>query len=218
MTKRILRLGAILIGLSALAQSATPTSAASLYLAWRGPDADDGIYAMRTTNVEQSGRGGSWCQPPGKGTATGVSLTNFRDKVYMAWRGVNDDDNICWSRLNSTDVCGGWEPQHRLSDRGTAGAPAIIAFNDIILMVWRGVRDDRAMYWSLFDGTNWTPQQAIPGIGTDADQSYVPRPGLAVFNGLVLHGLARNSRRRQHLLDDVRRQAVEQRARAAPLD
>ena len=175
----------ILIGLSALAQSATPASAASLYLAWRGPDTDDGIYAMRTTDVEQSGRGGSWCQLPGKGTATGVSLTNFPNKVYMAWKGVSGDDTIYWSRLNSTDVCGGWEPQHQLSDRGTAGAPAIMAFNDVILMVWRGVSDDRAIYWSLFDGTNWTPQKAIPGIGTDADQSYVPRPGLAVFNGLV---------------------------------
>jgi len=172
-----------------------PASASSLYLAWRGADGDQGIYAVRTSTLGPANYGfNTSCKIPNAGTATGVSLTTLGNKVYMAWRGVGDDKNIYWSRLNSADVCHGWEAQHRLSDRGTASVPAIAVYNGKMVMVWRGIDDDRGIYWSQFDGnTSWSPQQKVPGIGTDSittkDPRSIPivaaRPGLAAYNGLL---------------------------------
>nr|WP_294529397.1 hypothetical protein [uncultured Rhodopila sp.] len=144
---------------------------------------------MRTSTLDFEQHGyDHWCQIPRVGTATGVSMTTLNNKVYMVWRGTGSDETLYWSRLNSTDVCAGWEPQHHLPNSGTASSPAIMAYNGTMIMVWRGVRDDKGIYWSRYLGNdNWSPQGNVPGVGTDSAPFplLVARPGLAVYNGLL---------------------------------
>jgi len=103
----------------------------------------------------------------------------------MAWRGVEDDDAVYWSRLEG----GAWSPQERIEGIGSAHGPCLAAGfmtrNDGtpvngLVMAWDGVPGDDAIYYSQSaDFTAWTGQRRIDGVGT-AD-----RPALSYFNGAM---------------------------------
>ncbi len=69
----------------------------------------------------------------------------------------------------------GWRPQISLGDRGSTEGPSLAVGGRFSLIggglgelfkVWRGVSGDSAVYWSALNGTTWSPQQRISGIGT----------------------------------------------------
>lgn len=69
----------------------------------------------------------------------------------------------------------GWQPQIRLNDRGSVEGPSLAvagtqSFDTSepggLYMAWRGVDGDDGIYWSSFEGTGWSPQENIPGIGS----------------------------------------------------
>jgi hypothetical protein len=74
--------------------------------------------------------------------------------------------------LSSEDVAAiralyGWAPQRPVRNVGTAAGPALCACGGKLLMAWRGIPDDEAIWFSTSgDGLNWQPQQALPGAGT----------------------------------------------------
>jgi hypothetical protein len=52
-------------------------------------------------------------------------------------------------------------------------------FNGLLYAAWRGADGDPRLFYSSFDGSNWAPQQVIPGVASAVG------PSLAVFNGLL---------------------------------
>jgi hypothetical protein len=177
MTKRMLRLGAILIGLSALAQSAKPASAASLYLAWRGPGADDGIYAMRTTDVEAK-RTRRFVVPASRQGNRDRRLAHQLPKQGL--HGLERRERRRHHLLVAAefDGClrrvGAAAPTERPRHGGSAGHHSLQRHHS------HGVagREGRPRHILEPDRRNELDSAAgDPGIGTDADQSYVPRPG-----------------------------------------
>ena len=68
----------------------------------------------------------------------------------------------------------GWRPQVRLGDRATTDRPALASMGESsftggffqLHMVWKGVSGDSGLYWSRFDGANWSPQANVRGVGT----------------------------------------------------
>jgi Matrixin len=69
----------------------------------------------------------------------------------------------------------GWQPQIRLNDRGSVEAPSLavagawsLDTRDLggLYMAWRGVSGDDGIYWSAFEGSGWSPQENISGIGS----------------------------------------------------
>jgi hypothetical protein len=61
----------------------------------------------------------------------------------------------------------------------TFARPGLAAFDDGLIMAWRGEADDSSIWWNTFDGRNWAPQAQISGVGTSDG------PVLANYGGLV---------------------------------
>ena len=53
----------------------------------------------------------------------------------------------------------------------------LCGFNSLLYAVWKGVIGDDGLWFSSFDGTNWSAQQKIPGVASSVG------PSLAVFEG-----------------------------------
>ena len=78
----------------------------------------------------------------------------------MAWKGIEDDQGIYWSRLTAT----GWEPQRRVDGVGTTHSPTLVVLRDRLFMFWKGVEDDSGVYFSSLarePGASWQPQKNV---------------------------------------------------------
>jgi Matrixin len=61
----------------------------------------------------------------------------------------------------------GWTPQREVPGIGTESSPALCVCGPWLVMAWRGIGDDDAIWLSrTTDGINWSPQQEVPGTGT----------------------------------------------------
>jgi len=139
------------------------------YLAWKGAGADESIYWTR--------RGMDWDPPRrvgGVSTSSGPTLSyaDFgvgRAGTYMAWKGRGADEGIYWSHFDGTTD---WTPQQPLGVSTSTG-PALAkdfqaspAFAGLFMM-WTGMSGDQRLYWSHFDGNQWTPQRPV-GAGSSS--------------------------------------------------
>ena len=119
-------------------------------------------------------------------SAIGSFVGESNKQLYMAWRGIDDDDGIYWSSLEG-DI---WSPQKLIPGVGSLHGPTLTTnFSRTrpdgvpvsgLFMAWDGVPGDDAIYFAqnlepAF--SDWTNQQRIDGVGTS------DRPGLALFNG-----------------------------------
>ncbi len=108
---------------------------------------------------------------PGGGTSTGPSVAFFRNAVHMVWKGIEGDFGIY-----HTVFAGGLpQPPKGVPGVGTRTRPAVAVYRDRLCMAWRGI-DDQDIWFSRYDGSNWTPQARVPGVGTSAS------PALAVVD------------------------------------
>jgi len=105
----------------------------------------------------------------GVGSSAGPALANVNGRICMAWKGVGDDGGIYWSIYNGAE---GWSPQSNTPGAtqdnvlgvGTSDSPALVAFNGMLYMFWKGVSGDSNAYYSFFDFANdpiWKPQRRI---------------------------------------------------------
>ena len=95
------------------------------------------------------------------------ALGVFQDTLFMAWRGVEGDENLYWTSYNENT--GMWNNQSPpLTDRGSTEGPALVEFQGNFYMVWKGVsgidEDDRRLFWATFDPNDphqWTNENII---------------------------------------------------------
>lgn len=124
--------------------------------------------------------------------AIGWGGTPPNEEVWtMRWKANRDLElgagpNQGWETLSADDRSGlpvlyngvpGWSNQGRRPG-GTTNAPRYAAFNSRIWSVWKGSGDDHVWYASS-DGSSWSDQTTIPGVGT------CNSPALAVHNGVL---------------------------------
>lgn len=108
-----------------------------------------------------------------RGTSTAPALASYKNKLYMAWKGKDDDPRIFFSVFDGSR----WSPQQFTSgDRGTSTAPALAAYKNKLYMVWKGKDDDPRLFFSVFDGNRWSPQQL-----TSHDRGTSAAPALATY-------------------------------------
>jgi hypothetical protein len=147
----------------------------------------------RTTTGPLIGR--LTCQPQtqleGKGStdtpalavAGSSTFTTSERRLYMAWKGAEDDTSLYWSHLTAS----GWSPQTTIEDVSSTHGPALIAYRrdattTALFMAWKGSGDDSALYWSrnpFCSEDGWEPQQVIVGVGSSS------RPAVAEFAGTI---------------------------------
>ncbi len=132
--------------------------------AWAGgADDDKGIhYAVLSESVIEQ-----WQTPrtiPGVGTSSSPDMIVFNSVLYVAWKGVDDDQGIYWTC--SADLYN-WAPQNRIRNVATSGSPSLTVFNGKLYIAWKGAGSDTAIYYSYWlGGNNWEPQQVVNNIGT----------------------------------------------------
>jgi hypothetical protein len=145
------------------------------HMVWKGVGDDSSIW------WSEFGAGWSPQQAvPNVGCSYSPSLTEIgipganATGLVMAWKGVDDDQGIYWTRK----LQGGWEGQRSVSGVGTSAAPSLANVNGRICMAWKGVEDDSGIYWSTYDGAEgWSPQQRIDGVGTTDSPALIGHNG-----------------------------------------
>ena len=142
-------------------------------MAWKGVNGDQGIYWSTLTpsgwTPQQKIRG--------IGTSAAPALVTFRNRLYMFWKGIKDDHKIYYSWLDDgSDAI--WQPQRVVAyaDYETSGGvfvsiastngPSATVRGDRILLAWKGTEGDRGIYFSLFDGNEFTGQIRLSDVGT----------------------------------------------------
>jgi hypothetical protein len=145
-----------------------------LAMAWRGRGNDSNIWFSTTADLQ------SWTpQIPldGVRSSHGPALAAFprsglSPRLYLAWKGEGNDNRLFWTR--STPDLSNFEPHRRFDDRLSTTRPALAEFDGKLVMAWKSSHDEQ-IYWSTFDGFNWSAQAAIPGRATSH------APALAAF-------------------------------------
>jgi hypothetical protein len=98
----------------------------------------------------------------------------------MVWKGTGDDSAIYFSEFR-----GGWTPQQPVPDVGCSHSPSLTQIPipgkqaTGMLMAWKGVDDDSAIYWTRNIGAGWEAQRPGPDAGTSSG------PALATVNGRI---------------------------------
>jgi hypothetical protein len=106
------------------------------------------------------------------------ALAVFNNKLYMAWKG-RDDNWIWWS---SSDDGIDWSEPKRNDQVSTNATPALAVFNNKLYMAWKG-DNNTWIWWSslgIQDGNEiWSDQQRNEQVGISAE---AVTPALATFN------------------------------------
>ena len=137
------------------------------------------LTCQRQTQIDGKGSTDS----PALAVAGNSTFTTSERRLYMAWKGAEDDTSLYWSHLTAS----GWSPQVRIEDVSSTHGPALIAYRrddttTALFMAWKGSDDDSGLYWSrnpFCSEDGWAPQEQIVGVGSSS------RPALAEFAGTI---------------------------------
>lgn len=143
------------------------------WMAWKGVDGDSGLYWSRFVN-------GDWLpqqRVTGVGTSDAPALVVYNNFLYMFWKGVRGDSGIYFTRIGSAPAAI-WDAQNRVSYTesdtrgqqrlmvGTTNGPSATLRGDRILLAWKGVEGDTSIWFSLFDGSEFSGQVSVANVGT----------------------------------------------------
>jgi hypothetical protein len=114
---------------------------------------------------------------PGIGTSRrpAAVIAPLYNAVFLAWRGEGDDQRLFWTKTEQVtpDASSGLysfnpSPQAQVVFPGGQSAasfhsPALAYYQGFVYMAWKGDSDD-AIYWSVWEGENWTKQIKLPAL------------------------------------------------------
>lgn len=161
-----------------------------MVLAWKGVPGDSGIYwskfdGFNTWSPQQ--------QIAGRGTSSAPCMVVFGGQLHMFWKGIDGDDNVYHAVLIDP-VNGIWGPQSVVSyvdggnlasgqtpvPIGTSSGPSATVRGNELILAWKGVPGDHALWFSRYDGTSFSGQMSVPNVGSEEG------PGIANLNGRLV--------------------------------
>ncbi|MEV6044110.1 hypothetical protein [Streptomyces xanthochromogenes] len=104
------------------------------------------------------------------------ALAEFRGKLYCVHRG--DQDDKLWWTVYDPARNNGWSADTALTGHFSADGPALAVYNDRLYCVHRGTGNDRNLWWTRFDGTNWSRDTRMNGASSRG-------PALATHDGML---------------------------------
>jgi hypothetical protein len=159
-----------------------------VFAAWRGVGDDQRLFWA--TLVLREGMP-QWSQQfplDDRGSFSGPALASFQNKLHMAWRGVETDHRLFWATFDGQSDNPQWSSQCVLDNGGSSSGPALAVFRDKLYLAWRGVNDDRTLYWATFDGSAPTlpcaQQWSLPH--RKDDRASEAGPALVIFRDQLL--------------------------------
>ncbi|SMF22018.1 matrixin family metalloprotease [Pseudogulbenkiania subflava] len=157
-----------------------------IYLAWKGIDGDQGIYFSTFDGNDWSPQTNMY----GVGTSASPALATLNGVLYMFWKGVEGDSNLYYSSLDAGPKPI-WQPQRKVAFvtskaegaawqyPGTTHGPSATLRGNRILLAWKGVEGDQGIYFSLFDGNEFSGQIQVKDVGTSQG------PGVCTFGAFT---------------------------------
>jgi hypothetical protein len=155
----------------------------TLYAAWRGAIADQGIYYA-------SFDGAKWSAPnnlPGTvQSSTGPSLAPFgTTKLYVIAKGLGADERLFFGWFDAEMTWNeAYGPITEITCNSSIGA-AFSPFGTELYAIWKGPDSDQRIYCGSFDGSNWGAQLNVPG-NTGQDMATMPYRGLGSGSNYIL--------------------------------
>ncbi len=126
-------------------------------MAWDGVPGDDAIYFAQNRQLD------GWDaqqRVEGVGTSDRPALTMFAGRMWMAWKGIEDDSGLYFSTFDGS----AWAPQERIEGRGSSHGPTLAVFGNRFYMFWKGIGDDSRVFsaW-IGDQSNaiWQAQREV---------------------------------------------------------
>jgi hypothetical protein len=143
-----------------------------VYAAWKGLGADSDFNIYYVTYD-----GTSWDSQRllriGFQTDWKPGLGVLGETLVAAWKGVGADENIYYSTTTDGST---WAAKKQIPGVGTTNGPSLAPytteFGELVLYAaWKGSGTDERIWYSIFNGTSWTPQKQMingppPGFGS----------------------------------------------------
>jgi hypothetical protein len=164
-------------GVGTSAGPALADVAGTVHMAWKGMGKDTGLYWSSFDRVSAT-----WSpQRPvrGAGTSGTPALAAVGRRLHIFWRGVGADEGI-WTSVLDLDAGAIWEPQRRVEFAdyqvdggipvpvGTSGGLSAVTQGTRVMLVWKGIDGDPAVWFTYLDGGRVSGQISIPGALTSA--------------------------------------------------
>lgn len=167
-----------------------------LFVACRGWDDDANIHwsSFDGMNWDTSELGGFSGVNTNVGTANAPTIAVYQGSLdpkpllYMAWRGIDADENLYWATFDGTN----WTSQRQIGGTATSNGPALAVFRNQLFLVWNGHATDSSIWFTSFDGElrDWRTQQQVQNVATNEspavavfqDRLYMAWSGLGVSN------------------------------------
>ena len=106
------------------------------------------------------------------GTSAGPGFCVFNGTPFLAWKGMDTDSGLYWSKASSLSPSANgeydWAAQTKVAGVGSSAGPAVCSFGGKLYMVWKGEGTDVGLYLAQFDGKTWTPQQTLSANSSNA--------------------------------------------------
>lgn len=148
-----------------------------LWMVWRGGQDDRGLY----WSVQRNGHWADQMAFPESGSTDAPALAVLADRLWAFWKGVEGDSTIYYTSRGAGDSFWDAQKQLRWEDVTTAGAvwgypgtstaPSVTfrstALGDSLFVVWKGAEDDTRIFFSQFDGNEFSGQMPISDFRTD---------------------------------------------------
>jgi hypothetical protein len=91
------------------------------------------------------------------GSAFGPGLVMAAGKIFMVWRGIDQDQNLWFTQGAVDSPAGGpgpsimqWSTQANVSRVATSNRPAVAFFKNAPFLAWKGIAGDRQIYTTTF--------------------------------------------------------------------
>ena len=129
----------------------------------KGDGDEDRIY-------QSSFDGTSWTDwsRTGRGTGGGTSCVPFAGYAYMVYNGVKGE-GIWYSKFDGASFP---NPEEVKGIVGSPSPPAVSVLpakdgkGETLVLTWRGKDGDESLWYSTFDGSNWSEHHPIPGASS----------------------------------------------------
>ena len=175
-----------------------------LFVACRGYGSDSNIHwtSFDGTAWDTTGLYGFSGVNTDVGTANAPAIAAYQGPLdpkpllYMAWRGVDDDERLWWATFDGAN----WTSQREYAGNGTSNGPAMAVYRNVLYLVWNGAHGDPRIWFTSLVGVedadgrheDWRPRQEVaPGGGVATNES----PAVTVFQDklYMAHGGLGNS-------------------------
>jgi hypothetical protein len=162
-------------GVSTVDAPAAATDGEKYLLAWTTSDKSIWWTTCPASNNQKSYEWVKQRSISDAASSGGPALVNFKDKVWMAWKGEGGDPRIFLSSLTGST----WSPGTPVSGVGTSSSPALTATSTELFLACKGEHDDAVFWAKSSDGKAWSAPARVPGAASS------DTPALAAFEEAV---------------------------------